>query len=49
MRKNCEREIGGNQSNSAPVRPGMSSSQSVNGFDKRAFMKVDGRDRRYGQ
>ena len=46
MRKNWEREIGGNQGNSAPVRPGMSSGQSVNGSDKRAFMKVDGRDRR---
>jgi hypothetical protein len=46
MRKNWEREIGGNQGNSAPVRPGMSSGQSVNASDKRAFMKVDGRDRR---
>ena len=48
MRKNQERKIGGNQSNSAPVCPGMSSKQSLNPSDKRALMKVDGRDRRDG-
>jgi hypothetical protein len=45
MRKNSERKIGGNRSNSAPVCQGMSNKQSVNPSDKRALMKVDGRER----